>query len=98
MNSGRNLNGILRKTLARSALVRTTKVLALEMKCGCIASRWHDAEEAVVIQILGLKWYSKVNNTCLHLLYTKLMVDLGLNQSRVHLQRNIDRVQNGGDA
>jgi len=24
---------------------------------------WHDAEEAAVIQILELKWYSKINNT-----------------------------------
>ena len=26
---------------------------------------WHDTEEAAVIQKLGLKWYWKVNNTCL---------------------------------
>ena len=25
---------------------------------------WHNAEEATVIQKLGLKWYSKVSNTC----------------------------------
>jgi hypothetical protein len=25
---------------------------------------WRDAKEAVVIHILGLKWYSKVSNTC----------------------------------
>ena len=26
---------------------------------------WNDAEKAAVIQKLGLKWYSKVNNMCL---------------------------------
>ena len=42
---------------------------------------------------LGLGLYDNVVlKKGLHLLYTKLMVDLGLNQSRVHLQRNIDRI------
>lgn len=51
--------------LARSALVRTTKVLALETTCDCAASWVARRGGGYNFGILESRCYSKVNDTCL---------------------------------